>query len=80
MTKPYASRAIERTRTRGRAIEWNQMAIFYRMNALSRVMEDALRRAQLPYQIARGVEFYNRKEIKERPGLSARHCQSRRTR
>ncbi len=46
-------------------VEWSQMAIFYRMNALSRVMEDALRRAQVPYQIARGVEFYNRKEIKD---------------
>jgi DNA helicase-2/ATP-dependent DNA helicase PcrA len=44
---------------------WSQMAVFYRMNALSRVMEDALRRANIPYQIARGVEFYNRKEIKD---------------
>ncbi len=44
---------------------WNQMAIFYRMNSLSRVMEDALRNAGVPYQIARGVEFYNRKEIKD---------------
>jgi DNA helicase-2/ATP-dependent DNA helicase PcrA len=41
------------------------MAIFYRVNALSRVMEDALRRMNIPYQIARGVEFYNRKEIKD---------------
>ncbi len=46
-------------------IEWSKMAIFYRMNALSRVMEDALRRNNVPYQIARGVEFYNRKEIKD---------------
>jgi len=45
--------------------DWNQMAVFYRINALSRVMEDALRRANVPYQIARGVEFYNRKEIKD---------------
>jgi DNA helicase-2/ATP-dependent DNA helicase PcrA len=44
---------------------WDQMAIFYRMNSLSRVMEDALRRLNLPYVIARGVEFYNRKEIKD---------------
>jgi len=44
---------------------WNQMAIFYRMNALSRVMEDALRKENVPYVIARGVEFYNRKEIKD---------------
>ncbi len=44
---------------------WNQMAIFYRMNSLSRVMEDALRRENVPYFMARGVEFYNRKEIKD---------------
>jgi DNA helicase II / ATP-dependent DNA helicase PcrA len=47
------------------AIPWSGMAIFYRMNSLSRVMEDALRKANVPYQIARGVEFYNRKEIKD---------------
>src|SRR5207248_4506737 len=45
--------------------DWSRMAVFYRMNALSRVMEDSLRRANVPYQIARGVEFYNRKEIKD---------------
>ncbi len=46
-------------------VAWSGMAVFYRMNSLSRVMEDALRRAGVPYQIARGVEFYNRKEIKD---------------
>jgi len=35
------------------------------MNSLSRVMEDALRRANVPYVMARGVEFYNRKVIKD---------------
>jgi DNA helicase-2/ATP-dependent DNA helicase PcrA len=44
---------------------WDKMAIFYRINALSRVMEDALRRQNIPYHIVRGVEFYNRKEIKD---------------
>ena len=44
---------------------WSDMAVFYRMNALSRVMERALFDAGVPYQIARGVEFYNRKEIKD---------------
>ncbi len=44
---------------------WDRMAVFYRMNSLSRVMEDALRKRNLPYVIARGVEFYNRKEIKD---------------
>jgi DNA helicase II / ATP-dependent DNA helicase PcrA len=46
-------------------VPWSKMAIFYRMNSLSRVMEDALRRAGVPYQIARGIEFYGRKEIKD---------------
>ena len=45
--------------------EWSDMAVFYRMNSLTRVMEDALRREKVPYQIARGTEFYNRKEIKD---------------
>jgi DNA helicase-2/ATP-dependent DNA helicase PcrA len=45
--------------------DWNKMAIFYRMNSLSRVMEGALLNAGIPYQIARGTEFYNRKEIKD---------------
>ena len=41
------------------------VAIFYRTAALTRVLEGALRRERVPYQIARGVEFYNRKEIKD---------------
>ena len=46
-------------------IPWGQMAVFYRMNSLSRVMEDAFRDAGIPYQIARGTAFYDRKEIKD---------------
>ncbi|MEM7576256.1 MAG: UvrD-helicase domain-containing protein [Planctomycetota bacterium] len=46
-------------------IAWSDMAIFYRINSLSRVMEDALRNAGVPYQIARGTAFYDRKEIKD---------------
>jgi DNA helicase-2/ATP-dependent DNA helicase PcrA len=40
------------------------MAVFYRTNALSRVIEDALRTAGVPYVIARGTAFYDREEIK----------------
>lgn len=40
------------------------MAVFYRTNALSRVTEDALRTAGVPYTIARGTAFYDREEIK----------------
>ncbi|MCC6676283.1 MAG: UvrD-helicase domain-containing protein [Phycisphaerales bacterium] len=46
------------------AVAWRDMAIFYRTNALSRVMEDAFRAAGIPYTIARGTAFYEREEIK----------------
>ena len=45
--------------------QWGDVAVFYRVNALSRVLEKALREQVIPYAIARGVEFYNRKEIKD---------------
>jgi DNA helicase-2/ATP-dependent DNA helicase PcrA len=45
-------------------IAWKDCAVFYRTNALSRVMEDALRNAGIPYTIARGTAFYQREEIK----------------
>ncbi|MFM8873540.1 MAG: 3'-5' exonuclease, partial [Phycisphaerales bacterium] len=41
------------------------MAVLYRMNALSRVVEDALRRSDVPYRIVRGTAFYERKEVKD---------------
>jgi DNA helicase-2/ATP-dependent DNA helicase PcrA len=40
-------------------------AIFYRINALSRSLERALHAENLPYQMIRGQEFYQRKEIKD---------------
>ncbi|MBX3433504.1 MAG: UvrD-helicase domain-containing protein [Pirellulales bacterium] len=40
-------------------------AIFYRINALSRSLERALRLANVPYHMIRGLEFYQRKEIKD---------------
>jgi DNA helicase II / ATP-dependent DNA helicase PcrA len=40
-------------------------AIFYRVNALSRNIERALREFGVPYQMIRGQEFYQRKEIKD---------------
>ncbi|MEE9296988.1 MAG: UvrD-helicase domain-containing protein [Phycisphaerae bacterium] len=40
-------------------------AIFYRVNALSRTLEEALFRAGVGYRIARGTAFYARKEIKD---------------
>ena len=45
-------------------IPWNEMAILYRLNALSRVLEEAFRVAEIPHIVARGTAFYQRKEIK----------------
>ena len=41
------------------------MAILYRTNAQSRVIEDALRREGIAYRIVGSVRFYERKEIKD---------------
>ena len=46
-------------------IPWSDMAVFYRINSLSRSLEDALRDGAIPYQIARGTAFYDRKEVKD---------------
>lgn len=46
-------------------VAWGDMAILYRVNALSRVLEDEFRREGVPYVIARGTAFYDRKEIKD---------------
>ena len=40
-------------------------AILYRMNTQSRVVEDILRRENMPYKIVGGLKFYERKEIKD---------------
>jgi len=40
-------------------------AIFYRVNALSRAIETSLASHGIPYQMVRGVEFFQRKEIKD---------------
>ncbi|PON19640.1 DNA helicase PcrA [Candidatus Entotheonella serta] len=50
---------------REEGVAYRDCAIFYRTNAQSRVLEDGLRRAQLPYQVIGGLRFYDRKEIKD---------------
>ena len=41
------------------------VAVLYRTNAQSRVIEDALMREGIAYRIVGGVRFYERKEIKD---------------
>src|SRR5262245_26441325 len=50
---------------RREGVDYRDVAVFYRTNAQSRVMEDALRRASIPYVIVGGVRFYERREIKD---------------
>jgi DNA helicase-2/ATP-dependent DNA helicase PcrA len=42
-----------------------EIAVFYRTNAQSRVLEDVLVRQQVPYQVIGGPRFYERAEIKD---------------
>jgi DNA helicase-2/ATP-dependent DNA helicase PcrA len=41
------------------------VAVFYRTNAMSRVLEDTLNRFDVPYQVIGGTKFYERAEIKD---------------
>lgn len=50
---------------RCRRIPFSDMAVFYRIGALSRVYEEALRQAKIPYRIIGGVRFYERAEVKD---------------
>ena len=43
----------------------NNIAILYRTHAQSRVLEEAMIEASIPYQIVGGIKFYNRKEIRD---------------
>jgi ATP-dependent DNA helicase Rep len=45
--------------------DWKDFAILYRANHQSRVMEQALRKAQIPYKVSGGQSFFDRAEIKD---------------
>lgn len=44
---------------------WSDFALFYRVNSLSRQLELALSRHRVPYQVAAGVAFYQRAEVRD---------------
>lgn len=44
---------------------FSEFAILYRTNAQSRVLEEALRKRNIPYRVYGGVSFYQRKEVKD---------------
>ncbi len=54
---------IERRKAEG--FSYNQIAVFYRTNAQSRMVEDMLMRAGVPYRIVGGTRFFARAEIRD---------------
>ncbi|MGE3836251.1 MAG: ATP-dependent helicase, partial [Acidimicrobiia bacterium] len=44
---------------------WGDMAVFYRTNAQSRVLEERLARVGIPYKVVGGTRFYDRREVKD---------------
>jgi DNA helicase-2/ATP-dependent DNA helicase PcrA len=46
-------------------VKRSDVAVFYRTNAMSRVVEDTLVRFEVPYQVIGGTKFYDRAEIKD---------------
>jgi DNA helicase-2/ATP-dependent DNA helicase PcrA len=55
----------EITRRHAEGLAWEDIAILYRSNALSRSFEEALMRARIPYALIGDVGFYQRAEIKD---------------
>jgi DNA helicase-2/ATP-dependent DNA helicase PcrA len=50
---------------RHEAVNWRETAVFYRTNAQSRVIEEFLIDADIPYRVIGGTKFYDRKEVKD---------------
>jgi DNA helicase-2/ATP-dependent DNA helicase PcrA len=55
--------AVARARVEG--TDLRDVAVFYRIHAQSRVLEEAMRAANVPYQIVGGIKFYERAEVKD---------------
>ncbi len=60
----WVARELER---RSGAGDWQyaEMAVLYRTNAQSRAMEEAFRRAGVPYRLIGAISFYERREVKD---------------
>ena len=55
--------SIQKAREEG--VDLREVAVFYRIHAQSRVLEEALRAMNVPYQIVGGTKFYDRAEVKD---------------
>jgi DNA helicase-2/ATP-dependent DNA helicase PcrA len=59
----YISRYLKKVNEAG--AENVRVAVLYRLNSQSRLIEEAMRRYQIPYQVVGGFSFYERAEIKD---------------
>src|ERR671924_142022 len=60
----FVALEVERLRAE-EGFRFRDVAVFYRTNAQSRVVEDVFMRMGVPYRVFGGVRFYQRKEIKD---------------
>jgi ATP-dependent DNA helicase UvrD/PcrA len=60
--------ALQCLSVKARGGDLSKVAVFYRMNFMQRALESALRLARVPYQIVAGLEFYDRREVKDLVG------------
>ena len=61
---PYIARRDPPPRRRG-PHRFGDIAVFYRTNAQSRVLEESFVRTGIPYRVVGGVKFYDRHEVKD---------------
>ena len=59
----YVGQQIKKLANSG--VSLKDIAVFYRNNAHSRTIEDALRKEKFPYRVVAGIKFYDRKEVKD---------------
>jgi DNA helicase-2/ATP-dependent DNA helicase PcrA len=57
--------AHEISRLHDEGERWGDLAVFYRTNAMSRVIEEHLMRLGIPYTVVGGTKFYDRREVKD---------------
>jgi superfamily I DNA/RNA helicase len=57
--------AHELSRLHDEGERWSDCAVFYRTNAQSRIVEEALLRVGIPYKVVGGTRFYDRREVKD---------------
>jgi DNA helicase-2/ATP-dependent DNA helicase PcrA len=58
---------VRELQKRGAASDWSysEMAVLYRTNSQSRALEEAFRRAGVPYRLIGAISFYERREVKD---------------